>query len=188
MRDVLYLLLLIPVGGLYVWVVHKLGAHENHYLASALWIPLFPDAGLPDLHRQREAMLKICIACGYTASDFLVGAEKAFLQLTQSALEDDMQDRAELASAGARSRIRDCVAIYTSEMASFAEIVDVSITGQHARVSVRFGRPSVHQSVWKEPKDWAEARQRVITATQMWLFLPSCVRSSTSDPPMAIAV
>lgn len=172
MTELLYLLLLVPVVGLYIWAAHKQGVHESHHWASALGIPLVPpDSRLPDPDRQREAMLKICMASGYaTTSEFLVGAEKAFLQLTQSALKGDMQEQAELAFASARDRICNCVGIYTSEMTSFPEIVDARKIGHSARVSVRFGRPSVHQSVWKEPKDRAEARQRVRTATQTWTF------------------
>lgn len=172
MSEVLYLLVLIPVVGLYIWVVHKQGFHEHQHLASSLWMPLVaPDGMQPDLERHREAMLKICLASGYTtASEFLVGAEKAFLRLTKSALKGDLEDHAGLASESARSRIRDCAAIYSSEMASFAEIVDARKLGHRAFVSVQFGRPSLHQSVWKEPKDWGEARQRVQTATQTWVF------------------
>lgn len=172
MRDLFYLFLLIPGGVLYVWVALKLGAHESHHWASALGVPLFPPNDMPPgLGRQREAMLKICVASGYTTtSEFLVGAEKAFLLLTQSACKGDMQERTELASASARSRISDCVGIYTSEMASFAEIVDARNIGHRAFVSVRFGRPRVHPTVWEEPRDWAEARQRVRTAIQTWTF------------------
>lgn len=172
MNEICYLLLLIPIVGLCIWVVQKQSFHENHYWVSALGMPLVPPDGMqPDLERHREALLKICLASGYTtASEFLVGAEKAFLRLTKSALKGDLEDDAGLASESARSRIRDCAGIYSSEMASFAEIVDARKLGHFAFVSVQFGRPSLHQSVWKEPKDWGEARQRVRTATQIWVF------------------
>lgn len=172
MSEVLYLLVLIPIVGLYIWIVHKQGFHEHHHLASAFWMPLVaPDAVQPDWERHREAMLKICLASGYTtASEFLLGAEKAFLRLTKSALMGDLEDDAGLASESARSRIRDYEGIYSSEMVSFAEIVDARKLGHRAFVSVQFGRPNPQQSVWKEPKDWVEARQRVQTATQTWVF------------------
>lgn len=171
MGEALFLLLLIPIVGLYVWVVHTQGLHEHDHLASVLGMPLVPPDGMqPDLRPYREAMIKICLASGYaTASEFLVGAEKAYLHMTRSALRGDLEDYDGLASESARSCIRDCAGIYSTEMSSFAEIVDARKLGHHAFVSVQFGRPSLRQSV-KEPKNWDEVRQRVRTASQIWVF------------------
>jgi hypothetical protein len=163
---------MIPIIGLYLWAVRKQGVHENNHWASALGMPLVPlDSPRWDLDRRREAMLRICVASGYTtASEFLAGAEKAFLHLTMSALNGDLQNDAGLASPSARSRIDDCLGIYSGEMAGYAEIVDAREVRHRGCVHVRFGRPGVHQGVEEQPKDWREARRRVRTATQIWIF------------------
>lgn len=172
MSEGLYLLVLIPMVGLYIWAVRKQGFDKHHYLVSALRMPSgAPARTQPNVGRHGEVMLKICLACGYTtASEFLAGAEKTFLRLTRSALKGDLQDQAGLASESARNRIRDCTSIYSNEMASFAAIVDARKLSHRAFVSVQFGQTSLPQSVWKEPKDWSEARQPVPTATQIWIF------------------
>ena len=172
MDNLAGLLLLGPLIALYIWLVIKHDLYGNYYSGAALGVPPdLPDAGPAGADQLGQTMQRICLACGYaTASEFLLGAENAFNQLTDAARKGEMTQTTALASMSARERIGSCVGLYSGEMASFAEIVGAGIIGRHAWIKVRFGRASVPLGLWDSPRSWSESRQQAMTALQTWTF------------------